>query len=84
MAVRQDENDKPFIIECEAEAEPAPKYRWMKNGKEFNWQAYDDRISQQPGRGTLVVTAPRTEDVGQYQCFATNEVCSGRVSLQKY
>jgi len=70
---RQDENDKPFIIECEAEAEPAPKYRWVKNGKEFNWQAYDDRISQQTGRGTLVVTSPRNDDIGQYQCYATNE-----------
>jgi len=70
---RQDENDKPFIIECEAEGEPAPKYKWIKNGKEFNWQTYDDRISQQQGRGTLVVTSPQTEDIGQYQCFAYNE-----------
>jgi hypothetical protein len=70
---RQDENDKPFIIECEAEGEPQPKYKWVKNGKEFNWQTYDDRISQQPGRGTLVVTSPRDEDIGQYQCYAYNE-----------
>lgn len=74
VASRQDENDKPFIIECEAEGEPAPKYRWVKNGKEFKWQTYDDRISQQPGRGTLVITSPRDEDMGQYQCFATNEM----------
>lgn len=67
------ENDKPFIIECEAEGEPAPKYRWVKNGKPFDWQAYDDRISQQPGRGTLVITSPQNEDFGQYQCFAENE-----------
>lgn len=66
-------NEKPFVIECEAEGEPAPKYRWIKNGKPFNWQAYDDRISQQPGRGTLVISSPRDEDLGQYQCFATNE-----------
>jgi hypothetical protein len=26
VAQRIDENDKPFIIECEAEGEPAPKY----------------------------------------------------------
>lgn len=26
VATHQNENDKPFIIECEAEAEPAPKY----------------------------------------------------------
>nr|CAD7598606.1 unnamed protein product [Timema genevievae] len=70
---QQNENDKPFIIECEAEGEPAPKYRWIKNGKHFDWQAYDNRISQQPGRGTLVISSPRDEDLGQYQCFAENE-----------
>ncbi|XP_059480515.1 neuroglian isoform X2 [Neocloeon triangulifer] len=73
VAINQNENDKPFIIECEAEGEPAPRYRWIKNGKPFEWQTYDDRISQQPGRGTLVITIPREEDIGQYQCFATNE-----------
>ncbi|XP_039276536.1 neuroglian isoform X2 [Nilaparvata lugens] len=73
VASQQNENDKPFIIECEAEGEPAPKYRWIKNGKHFDWQAYDDRISQQPGRGTLVISSPRDEDLGQYQCFADNE-----------
>nr|XP_034837376.1 neuroglian isoform X3 [Maniola hyperantus] len=67
------EVDKPFIIECEAEGEPAPKYRWIKNGKPFEYTSYDNRISQQPGRGTLVVSAPRNEDLGQYQCFAYNE-----------
>ena len=74
VAQRVDENDKPFIIECEAEGEPAPKYHWIKNGKKFDWQTYDDRISQQPGRGTLVITQPRDDDIGQYQCFATNEL----------
>ncbi|VVC24599.1 Hypothetical protein CINCED_3A009632 [Cinara cedri] len=72
VATQQNENDKPFVIECEAEGEPAPKYRWMKNGKNFDWQAYDDRIAQQPGRGSLTVTKPRNEDLGQYQCFAEN------------
>nr|XP_032528918.1 neuroglian isoform X2 [Danaus plexippus plexippus] len=67
------EVDKPFIIECEAEGEPAPKYRWIKNGKSFEYTSYDNRISQQPGRGTLVVSQPRNEDLGQYQCFAYNE-----------
>ncbi|XP_014218547.1 neuroglian isoform X2 [Copidosoma floridanum] len=67
------ENEKPFLIECEAEGEPAPVYEWIKNGKDFKWQAYDDRISQQPGRGTLVISKPRDEDIGQYQCFARNE-----------
>lgn len=38
----------------------------MKNGKNFDWQAYDDRISQQPGRGSLTVTKPRDEDLGMF------------------
>jgi len=69
---RLDENDQPFVIECEAEGEPSPTYRWEKNGKPFNWQVYSNRISEQPGRGTLIITSPRTEDTGQYMCFAEN------------
>ncbi|XP_034938315.1 neuroglian isoform X2 [Chelonus insularis] len=67
------ENEKPFLIECEAEGEPSITYSWIKNGKAFDYVAYDDRIAQQPGRGTLLITKPRDEDLGQYQCFATNE-----------
>ena len=44
----------------------ASRYRWEKNGHPFDWQVYDDRISQQPGRGTLVITEPRDEDIGEY------------------
>lgn len=73
VATQQNENDRPFIIECEAEGVPEPVYRWIKNGKPFEYQVYDNRMSQQPGRGTLVITTPRDEDLGQYQCFATNE-----------
>lgn len=39
----------------------------MKNGKNFDWQAYDDRIAQQPGSGSLIVTRPRDEDLGKSQ-----------------
>ncbi|XP_037936247.1 neuroglian isoform X2 [Teleopsis dalmanni] len=73
VAQQSKESDKPFIIECEAEGQPDPTYRWVKNGKKFDWQAYDNRMLQQPGRGTLVITSPKDEDLGQYQCFAENE-----------
>lgn len=89
VANQQNDNDRPFIIECEAEGVPEPRYRWIKNGKPFSYQVYDNRMSQQPGRGTLVITSPRDEDLGlflwhplciniyvclgQYQCFAENE-----------
>ncbi|XP_061709263.1 neuroglian isoform X3 [Cydia pomonella] len=73
MVAQPGEADKPFIIECEAEGEPAPQYRWVKNGKPFEYASYADRMSQQPGRGSLVVSKPKDEDMGQYQCFAYNE-----------
>jgi len=45
----------------------------MKNGKNFDWQAYDDRIAQQPGSGSLIITKPRDEDFGRYLCFFNNK-----------
>lgn len=62
------------------------RYRWIKNGKPFEYSSYDKRISQQPGRGTLYVTQPRDEDIGQYQCLAENEwgtAASNSVFLRK-
>uniref|UniRef100_A0A1W7RA45 Neuronal cell adhesion molecule n=1 Tax=Hadrurus spadix TaxID=141984 RepID=A0A1W7RA45_9SCOR len=67
-----DERDKPFTLECEASGNPEPTYNWTKNGKDFNYVSYDNRISQQPRRGTLVFTKPEDIDEGLYQCFATN------------
>lgn len=46
------------------------RYRWIKNGQEF--KIPEDRMQQQPGRGTLIVTKPRDGDKGHYQCFAEN------------
>lgn len=36
----------------------------MKNGKNFDWQVYNNRIIQQPGLGSLIITKPRDEDIG--------------------
>ncbi|GLV37958.1 Neuroglian [Carabus blaptoides fortunei] len=72
VAVQNNENPKPFFIECEAEGEPTPQFKWIKNGKDFDWEAYDHRITRQPGRGTLIISEPRDEDLGLYQCFAYN------------
>nr|XP_037271321.1 neuroglian-like [Rhipicephalus microplus] len=68
----QDELDKPFLLECEAQGHPEPTYEWTKNNKEFDYVSYDKRISQQPRRGTLVFTKPDDVDEGLYQCRATN------------
>lgn len=64
--------DKPFMLECEAKGNPEPTYTWFKNGEEFDYVAYDRRISQQPRSGTLIFTKPDDIDEGLYQCFAEN------------
>lgn len=58
-----DRSDKPFSLECEATGNPEPKYYWKKNGLDFDYVAYDKRISQQPKRGTLVFGKPESIDV---------------------
>ncbi|EEC12870.1 neuronal cell adhesion molecule, putative [Ixodes scapularis] len=72
VSVSQDELDKPFLLECEAQGNPEPEYKWTKNNNEFDYVSYDKRISQQPRRGTLIFTKPDDVDEGLYQCFASN------------
>ncbi|XP_022649065.1 neuroglian-like [Varroa jacobsoni] len=73
VAQSQDETDKPFVLECEAEGTPEPEYEWIKNGRVFDYVSYDKRISKQPKRGTLIFTKPDDVDEGLYQCKATNQ-----------
>lgn len=50
------------------------RYQWIKNGKKFEYATYDDRISRKGDSGSLTISKPKEEDLGQYQCFATNEL----------
>ncbi|XP_067134439.1 neuroglian-like [Centruroides vittatus] len=87
VAQNEDEYDKPFVLDCEANGNPEPEYRWYKNGLEFEYVSYDKRISQQPQRGTLVFTEPEDIDEGLYQCFAKNShgtSVSNSVFLRRY
>ena len=61
MTVKLSANKKYFGLK----SIPSFRYRWEKNGKPFNWQVYSNRMLEQPGRGTLVITSPRTEDIGE-------------------
>lgn len=83
---RTDKNKKPFMLECEASGSRIMQYYWKKNGQNFTWAVYDDRISKQPDIGTLIVSDPRDEDTGSYQCFAYNRfgtAASNTVFLRK-
>jgi len=73
VSIAAEKSDKPFSLECEATGNPDPKYYWRKNGLDFDYVAYDKRISQQPKRGTLVFGKPEAIDAGLYQCFAKND-----------
>ncbi|KAK8765388.1 hypothetical protein V5799_031996 [Amblyomma americanum] len=66
------ERDSPFELECEAEGNPEPSYKWTKNGEEFNTALLGDRIVQKPHSGSLTFIKPGNEDEGLYQCQATN------------
>lgn len=64
--------DRPVILECEAKGDPIPEYKWTKNGQEFSTSGSDDRVAQEPGKGTLTIHRPRDIDEGLYQCRAEN------------
>lgn len=72
VAMTQDEKDNSFLLECEAQGNPKPEFRWKKNGIYLEHISYDKRISQQPKSGTLVFKKPEDIDEGLYQCFASN------------
>lgn len=63
----------PVVIECEAEGNPTPNFRWTKDGTQLIWQA-DPRFSLEDGTGNLLISDPTMDDNGLYQCFAHNEL----------
>lgn len=72
VSLTQDEQDKPFILECESRGNPEPEYRWTKNGEPFDYSVETGRVNQQLNKGTLEVNTPYDTDEGIYQCFAEN------------
>ena len=49
------------------------RYKWVRNGNDFEAAGSDDTIVQQQGVGTLTFNNPRKKDEGFYQCLATND-----------
>ena len=45
------------------------RYSWTKDGKNFDWILFNDRMTQRAGSGTLVIKSPRDEDVGKHLNF---------------
>jgi neuronal cell adhesion molecule len=81
-----DDRHRPFELLCEAESDPKPEYRWIKDGKVFDITSMNVRILRKPESGTLKFVKPSDEDEGEYYCIAENSdgiVRSNEVTLKK-
>ncbi|KAL1764153.1 contactin-6 isoform X1, partial [Sigmodon hispidus] len=61
-----------IILTCTANGYPSPHYRWKQNGTDIDFSmTYHYRLDG----GSLAISSPRTDqDIGTYQCLATNPV----------
>lgn len=82
----EDEQEKPFTLDCEANGNPEPTYRWKKSGEHFDFESEKGRITKQSQKGTLYFNHPQDSDEAIYQCFAENiygTALSNTVSVRK-
>ncbi|XP_078270606.1 neural cell adhesion molecule L1-like protein isoform X4 [Rhinoraja longicauda] len=65
-----------FIITCEARGNPAPHFRWTKDGKEYD-PSQDPRVITTINSGTFVIknnNGNLNTFHGKYHCYASNEL----------
>ncbi|XP_037630315.1 neural cell adhesion molecule L1-like protein isoform X2 [Sebastes umbrosus] len=67
--------DESFPMTCEAKGNPAPEFRWTKNGQEFD-PSLDPRLMKEEDSGTFVIpnNGNLTEYQGTYRCYASNKL----------
>ncbi|XP_051752602.1 neural cell adhesion molecule L1-like protein isoform X9 [Ctenopharyngodon idella] len=67
--------EESFPVKCEATGNPGPKFRWTKNGQDFD-PDQDPRLIILDDSGTFIIpnNGNLTEFQGNYQCFATNKL----------
>ncbi|XP_036725167.1 contactin-6 isoform X1 [Balaenoptera musculus] len=68
-----------IILNCAANGNPSPHYRWKQNGTDIDFtMSYHYRLDG----GSLAISSPHTDqDIGTYQCLATNPL--GTILSQK-
>ncbi|XP_067322630.1 contactin-5 isoform X2 [Anolis sagrei] len=78
-----DSDEKKVSLGCQARANPAPTYKWLRNGTEIDIES-DYRYSVI--EGSIIINNPsETKDTGQYQCITTNmfgSILSREATLQ--
>ncbi|XP_030634254.1 neural cell adhesion molecule L1-like protein [Chanos chanos] len=67
--------DESFPLQCEAKGNPEPKFRWTRNGQEFD-PYQDPRLITEENSGTFVIpnNGNLTEYQGTYRCYASNRL----------
>ncbi|XP_054905364.1 contactin-4 isoform X2 [Poeciliopsis prolifica] len=68
--IQSGENRREVVFSCEAQGHPPPSYRWMLNGS-FILPMPGSRFSLMGGN-LHITNLNKDEDVGIYQCFASN------------
>ncbi|XP_004604874.2 contactin-5 isoform X2 [Sorex araneus] len=65
-----DSDEKKVALNCEVRGNPAPNYRWLRNGTEIDLES-DYRYSLIDG--SFIISNPsEAKDSGNYQCLAAN------------
>ena len=59
------------------------RYRWLKDGKDYEPIGYAGRVAVQPGVGTLIFYDPLKRDEGFYECVAEN-IMGSAISIKSY
>ncbi|XP_018581127.2 neural cell adhesion molecule L1.1-like isoform X3 [Scleropages formosus] len=65
-----------IVLTCEASGNPPPKFRWVKDGQQFD-PASDPQVLTSEKSGTFSVVSgdgPISKYMGKYRCYASNEL----------
>lgn len=62
-----------FVLECAANAEPAPRYTWFKNGEELAVNPAGIELLSDTQHSQLDFVSPGPEHEGYYHCLAEND-----------
>nr|XP_010588342.1 contactin-6 isoform X1 [Loxodonta africana]XP_010588343.1 contactin-6 isoform X1 [Loxodonta africana] len=78
-----DSSESEIILNCAAHGYPLPQYRWKQNDTDIDFtMSYHYRLDG----GSLAISSPPTaQDIGTYQCLATNPlgtILSRKAKLQ--
>ena len=71
---------RPYRIECEVTARPAPAVFWYKDGRPVLTDG-GHRTTFVDGVATLDIDCAQREDAGVYECMATNAVGTSRTTV---